>query len=314
MKNYVKGNSIFTNINKNKRQFNYLTEDIETDVLIIGGGITGCINAYYFSKNNIDVVLIEKERIAHLSTSVTTSLLQYELDDTLLKLKDTLGIDNAIKSYNLCKDALYEVENFAKTYKNDFDYIKRDCLFYTNNTLSKKEIYDEYILRKENGFDVEYIEESIWSFDLKAGIISKNGGCEIDPYKFSHSLLNQAINNNAKVFENTEAKSVIYEKDYILVETNYSYKIKAKKVIVCTGYNTSLFTKKRFGTKYNTFNICTKPIKELKGYSNGILIRDDNSPYHYLRTTKDNRIIIGGEDVSFELIDNENICEKNMIF
>ena len=78
---YVQGTPMFTDINKNKKQYPYLTEDIETDICIIGGGVTGAITSYYLSKENIKCVLLEKRRIAHLSTSVTTSLLQYELDD-----------------------------------------------------------------------------------------------------------------------------------------------------------------------------------------------------------------------------------------
>ncbi len=80
---YVQGKPLFTYINKNKKQYPYLTEDIETDVCIIGGGVTGAIASYYFSKNNVKAVVLEKKRIAHLSTSVTTSLLQYELYDNL---------------------------------------------------------------------------------------------------------------------------------------------------------------------------------------------------------------------------------------
>ena len=75
---YVQGRPIFTNINEHKNQYPYLTKNIDTDVCIIGGGITGAITSYYFSKENISCVLLEKRRIAHLSTSVTTSLLQYE--------------------------------------------------------------------------------------------------------------------------------------------------------------------------------------------------------------------------------------------
>ena len=47
---YVQGRPIFTNINEHKNQYPYLTKNIDTDVCIIGGGITGAITSYYFSK------------------------------------------------------------------------------------------------------------------------------------------------------------------------------------------------------------------------------------------------------------------------
>ena len=57
---YVQGKPLFTYINKDKKQYPYLTENIETEVCIIGGGVTGAIASYYFSKNNIKTVILEK--------------------------------------------------------------------------------------------------------------------------------------------------------------------------------------------------------------------------------------------------------------
>lgn len=81
---YVQGDCIFTRISKLTKQYEYLTEDIDTDVIIVGGGVTGAILGYYFSKRNINTVILEKSRIAHGSTSITTSLLQYELDNNAM--------------------------------------------------------------------------------------------------------------------------------------------------------------------------------------------------------------------------------------
>ena len=58
---YVQGKPLFTYINKDKKQYPYLTENIETEVCIIGGGVTGAIASYYLSKNNIKTVLLEKK-------------------------------------------------------------------------------------------------------------------------------------------------------------------------------------------------------------------------------------------------------------
>ena len=40
-----------------------LEEDIEVDVCIIGGGLTGLTTAYYLSKTDLKVALVEKERL-----------------------------------------------------------------------------------------------------------------------------------------------------------------------------------------------------------------------------------------------------------
>lgn len=310
---YVQGKPLFTYINKNKKQYPYLTENIETDICIIGGGVTGAIASYYLSKNNIKSVILEKKRIAHLSTSVTTSLLQYELDDNLSDLKEYTTLENALKSYDLGLKALDEIEEFINLYGNKCDYKKRDTLLYTAKNDEINGIKIEYDLRKENGLDVEYIDDNTnkYSFDIKAGIISKNGGAEIDPYKYTNQLLDVSCDMGAKIYENTEVIDLVHHDKYVEVITEFGYKVKAKKVIVATGYNTNLFTNRNFATKTTTFNIVTKPVANFDGWEDQILIRDNSDPYNYLRTTVDNRLIIGGEDVDFiPDIFNENLANE----
>lgn len=309
---YVKGKPLFTSINKINHQFNYLTENLETDVIIIGGGVTGSICGYYLSKNNIKTTILEKGRVAHGSTSITTSLLQYELDDNLSELSNILGLKNSLKAYNLGLLALKEIDNFIFEYGNNCDYIKRDTLLYTATNLEKNAIKQEYSLRKEYGFDVEYLDSSNnkYPFELKSGITSKNGGLEIDPYKYTMQLLNVSIDMGLNIYENTEVKNIHYYDDYIEVETSYGYKVKGKKIIVATGYNTALFTNRNFGTKFCTFNIATKPIENLNKFYDGTLIRDNSDPYNYIRSTVDNRIIIGGEDISFDQMQNKELVKQ----
>lgn len=298
---FVQGNPLFININKIKKQYNYLTEYVETDVIIVGGGVTGSILGYYFSKEGIDTVILEKSRIAHGSTSITTSLLQYELDSNLMALTENVSLDHAINSYKLGVKALDEIEKFIKEYGNKCDYIKRDTLLYTAKKLEIEELYQEYKLRKENGFNVKFINEddNPFSFDLKAGVYGIEGGAELDPFKYTHHLLEVACNNGLRVYENTPVIDVKYNKDYVEAITSYNHKVRGKILVLATGFNTKLFTDRNFGVKTYTYNIVTKPLKNIEGWFNNVLIRDNEDTYNYFRTTPDNRIIAGGEDTPF---------------
>lgn len=122
---FVKGDSLFAKINKIIKQYNYLTEDVETDVIIVGGGVTGSILGYYFSKNNINSVILEKNIIGYGSTGITTALLQYELDGTVRELEQYTTTENVIQSYKLGIKALNEIEEFIKQYDNKCNYKKK---------------------------------------------------------------------------------------------------------------------------------------------------------------------------------------------
>ena len=309
----VHGDPIFTKINKVKKQYEYLTEDIETDVVIVGGGVTGAILGYYFSKANIGAVILEKERIAHGSTSITTSLLQYELDSNARELEEYTTLDNVITSYKLGLKALDEIEEFIKEYGNKCKYEKKDTLLYTSKECEVKEMKEEYEIRKNAGIDVKYISEenNPFSLDLKAGVYGVNAGAQLDPYEYTHQLLDVSCNMGLKVYENTEVMEIAYGKDEVEIITSFGYKVKAKKVIIATGYNTQRFTKRNFGMKTVTYNIATKSVKSFDGWFNKVLIRDNCDPYNYFRTTSDNRIIAGGEDVDFYTnIKNEKLAKE----
>ena len=311
---YVKGDCLFTRINDVPRQYPYLTSNIETDVVIIGGGVTGAIAGYYFSKNNINTVLIERGRIAHGSTCITTSLLQYELDGNLASLLSYTSKEKVLKSYKLGLKALDEIAKFAEDYGNTFDYKKANSVLYTNKKVEMVELFNEYNVRKEAGLDVKYIEsdQNPFDFELKAAVISIEGGAKIDPYKFTHSLLDASKQNGLEIYENTKAESLAYDNEGVTVNTQYGHTIKSKIVIAATGYDTSLFTKRNLGqTMSTTFNLATKPIQNLAPIYDDHIFRDNQTIYNYFRSTKDKRLVFGGYDIGFNPeINNEELCNR----
>lgn len=298
---YVQGKPLFNAIHKVKKQYEYLTEDVNTDIVIIGGGVTGSILGYYFTKAKIPAIILEKKRIAHASTGITTSLLQYELDSNARELEQYTSLDNVIQSYRLGIKALGEIDEFIKRNGNQCGYEKKDTLLYTSKENEIPEIEEEYRIRKEEGFDVTFLsqENHEFSFDLKAGVYSNNGGAQLDPYLFTHQLLESSCSHGLRVYENTEVTDISYLPDGVEVFTSYGHKVTAKKVILATGYDTKQFTDRNFGVKTVTYNIATKPVKQFEGWYQRVLIRDNQEPYHYYRTTEDNRIIAGGEDIPF---------------
>lgn len=51
-----------------KEEFPKLEESKQVDVCIVGGGITGLTIAYYLSKTNLKVALLEKTKLCHHTT------------------------------------------------------------------------------------------------------------------------------------------------------------------------------------------------------------------------------------------------------
>ena len=65
-------NSLWLSENKNDK-FESLSNNIETDVCIIGAGIFGMTCGYYLSKAGLKVTIVEKDEIGHKTTGHTTA-------------------------------------------------------------------------------------------------------------------------------------------------------------------------------------------------------------------------------------------------
>src|SRR5687768_8166688 len=63
----------------------------EADVVIVGGGITGCVAAYRLAASGLRVVVLEARRIGRGSTAASTALLMQEPDVDFGELADRHG-------------------------------------------------------------------------------------------------------------------------------------------------------------------------------------------------------------------------------
>ena len=60
-----------------------LEKSLKTDIVIIGGGISGALTAYYLTNAGLNCVVVDSRTIGLGSTCASTALLQYELDTPL---------------------------------------------------------------------------------------------------------------------------------------------------------------------------------------------------------------------------------------
>src|ERR1700743_2742649 len=77
-----------------------LTQDIETEVLVIGAGITGAMIAEALAARGFRVVIADKRGLAKGSTAARTALIQYEFDNPLSELARKIGEFSAVRAWH----------------------------------------------------------------------------------------------------------------------------------------------------------------------------------------------------------------------
>jgi glycine/D-amino acid oxidase-like deaminating enzyme len=297
---WVSGDPFWIKHTKIPTQFPYLTEDLTTEVVVVGGGITGALTAYYFAKAGVKTVLIDKNIIAYNSTAATPSILRYEIDHAFTGLKKMYNEQDAATVFQLQFQAVQEMKSLSEKMEADCGWAEKPCLYFSNSNRDKKHFQQEFQLRKKYGFPVEWLDEenadAKFPLPIKAGILSTGGSAVMDPYRFTHGLLQLAIRYGLQVYEHTKIVNRTPEKDHIRLQTDSHFQIKAQKVIFATGYEAQNHITEKIARFTRTFCIVTRPHFDIDGWYEQSIIRDHATPCTYMRSLPDQRILIGGYD------------------
>lgn len=274
-----------------------LDQSIETDIVIVGGGISGALTAYYLTEAGLNCILVDARTIGLGSTCASTSLLQYELDTSLYDLTKQIGYENAVKAYRQCAAAIDTLQGIAEKINFQF-FEKKSSLYFASHKNYAPFLKNEYELRKKSGFNVHYLEkkeiQENFGFYSNAGILSEKGATT-DAYQLTHALLQSCIKKGLKVFDRTEISKIKYGKNGLKLFTPKKHIISARKMVNATGYEITEMIHKKLVRLSSTYVIASEQIQR-PVLDEKTIFWNTSNPYLYMRTTFDNRIFVGGRD------------------
>ena len=280
-----------------------LAENLSTDILIVGSGITGSLLAHQVIADGYSAVLLDKREIANGSSSATTSMLQYEVDTPLWELIEMIGEEGAVGSYQACYDSIDILGKLVKTVKSDCGFKKKDSLLFAKYKKDVPDLKREHETRLKHGFKGEWLEAK--DIEKRYDVVGSHGGIltfqggSIDAFQLAHDLLAYNAKKGLRVYDKTEVTDVKYGKNGIVATTAYGNTVKAKKIVYCNGFESTQIIKEKFVDLLSSYAIVSEPFIEKPSKIAETLIWDTGDPYIYMRTTDDNRILIGGEDDDF---------------
>ena len=279
-----------------------LEKNIVTDVLIMGGGVSGALTAYYLLKAGVNCVVADARSIGLGSTCASTSLLQYEIDVPLFHLKDKIGLANAVYAYKLCGGSIGKLSDIAKEVSySDFTFKK--SLYYAADKKHVSFLKDEYKIRRENNFKVEFLEkdniEKQFQFKAPGGILSGLAAVT-NAYGLTHAIHQYNLHKGGQVFQRTYIKKIDHKKDVVKVTTDNNISINAKKLIYANGYEAVNYISKKIVDLTSTYATASESgATRQDGWGDDTIIWNTATPYLYMRSTVDGRIIVGGRDEKF---------------
>lgn len=202
-------------------QFKSLQGNRKTDVLIVGGGLTGLLCAWQLQQAGVDYLLIEAGRIFSGTSGNTTAKITSQHGLIYDKIAKRYGLETALAYYDANEAALGEYRRICADLDCDFE--TKDNFVYSIDTAERieQELKTLQILAARADFS-----ENLPLPFRTVGAVRFPNQAQFHPLKFA-----AAISRDLKIAECTPARA--FEGNTVL--TDYG-RITADKIIVATHF------------------------------------------------------------------------------
>lgn len=203
------------------KKFPSLLDNEKTDVLIIGGGITGLLLAYELKKQNVNYILVEQGRVCNAVTCCTTAKITAQHGLIYNKIEKEFNLDFARQYLNANQSAVNRYRELAEKFKCDFE--EKNNYVYSVDDSDKLE--KEMHTLERIGFIADYVNTV--PLPIKTvGAVRFEKQAQFNPLK----LLSQ-LSKDLKIYENTK----VYAIENNVALTNGG-RITADNIVVATHF------------------------------------------------------------------------------
>ncbi|MCI8956636.1 MAG: FAD-dependent oxidoreductase [Eubacterium sp.] len=202
-------------------KYQKLQGKIKTDVLIIGGGISGILCSYFLKQSGVDTILVEAGRICRGVTGNTTAKLTSQHGLIYDKMIQSVGKEMAGRYLEANEHALEKYRQLAKKIYCDFE--KKDSFIYSLSSRSKIEREVEALTQL--GVAAEFCEDISIPLSIRGAVKFPNQA-QFNPLMFLLEIV-----KGLKIYEYTFIKDIAPHKAW-----SDEGEITADKIIVATHF------------------------------------------------------------------------------
>lgn len=289
---------------KNGLLYSYpsLTESIDADIVVIGGGITGALVSHALMEKGHQVLLLDKRDIAQGSSAATTSMLQYEIDVALYELAGMIGEEQAAACYRAGIDAIRKLDKLVSGLKIDCGFEKKQSLYFAHDKTAAGDLKKEFNIRNRHELGVKWLSAGQVKKNygvVSSGAILSETAASVDAYKLAHEMICLNVKRGMKVYDQTEIEKFDFSNARPVLHIKPTGTVTCNKIIFCTGFETVNLLKEKISKLFYTYACVSEQQIELPPLLQQTLLWNTESPYLYMRTTDDGRLLVGGEDSNF---------------
>ncbi|MCM2373637.1 FAD-dependent oxidoreductase [Aporhodopirellula aestuarii] len=270
------------------QQFPLLTGDHQTDVLVIGGGITGLSTALELLSRGVKVTVCEANTIGAGTTGGSSGHLDAHPEQGPSRLIEQLGAEGA---KSLTEARLRAIDLIEKRCDESCSFGRVPAYFYTERRENLDAICNSFQDAKKIGLDANWME----NVPISRAIVGYqiNHMAKIDCLAYVKRLAALVAEYGGRIFEHTMVSGPVEAKPSSLQTSGGTV---AFDQVVCAVHCNYTNSQRLYlqTPAYQSYVIAAKVRAALPD----ALFWDDSDPYHYVRrATADGRtILVGGQD------------------
>ncbi|KEF36752.1 FAD dependent oxidoreductase [Schinkia azotoformans MEV2011] len=276
-------------------EFKQLDGDLETDVVIVGGGITGITAAYLLVKEGVKVALIDAGKLLNGTTGHTTAKITAQHDLIYDELISHFGINKARLYYEANTNALNFIKNTINELKIDCDFSEQDAHLYTTEEQSIQKIEKEFQAYQKLNIEGNIINEIPFDIKIYKGLVMKNQA-QFHPLKFLTHLVKFIADKGGLIFENTVAVNIERDENKVTVLTRDGHRVTGNGVFSCSHFpfyeGTGFYSGRLHADR--SYVLATKTNMDYPG-GTYLSVDKPNRSIRFTPVDGENLLIIGGE-------------------
>lgn len=275
---------------------------MQSDVVIVGGGLTGCAIAYSFASAGIQTVLLEEDRLASAATAASSGLLRPDPAASFRQTVQRYGLRDARTLWQLTRRSSLDFAATLRRLGVRCDVSTADALTLARGSRDlERPLRREYEAEREAGLEVTWLTAAALAreagVDMGIGAIRTLDGVQIDPLRAALGLAAAADKRGVAIFEKTSARRIRFGRKHVEVRTT-SGSVVANAVVIATRYPPAdLRGLRRHFTPELQYCVATEPLAAPMRRAVGrraASVEDVDRLKHTLRWMKDDSILFCG--------------------
>ena len=274
----------------------------DTDVVIIGGGLTGCAAAYAFAAAGIRTLVLESDRVAGGSTAASSGLMRPDPAASFREASQQYGLRDARILWQMTRRSALDFAAALRRLGIRCDPVGADALTIARASReAERPLRREFDAQRSAGLEVAWLGAAPLAresgVDLGIAGVRTRDGAQIDPYRAAIGLAAAAAQRGARIFERSPALGIRAGRKSVEVRASTG-RITASAVVIATGYPPAdLRGVHRHFTRELHYGVATEPMNAAMRRCAGrraASVEDVETPTHTLRWMKDDSVLFFG--------------------